>query len=90
MVPLIEATSRKQQAGFKMSKCIRYAYMMEYSEGTEYTVLKEYLMKWRKRVRKVYRIKVWEGIQQNVINIFSWKVRLQLTCIYLLSILAWS
>ena len=64
--------------------------MMEYSEGTEYTISKEYLMKWRNRVRKVYRTKVWEGIQQNIIDIFSWKVRLQVTCIYLLSILAWS
>lgn len=30
-----------------MSKCIRYAYMMEYCTGIEYTILKESLIKWR-------------------------------------------
>lgn len=57
-IHLIVATNRKQQAGFKMSKHIRYAYMMEYSAGAEYTILKEYIMKWRNRVRKIYRIKL--------------------------------
>lgn len=51
-----------------MSKCIRYAYMMEYCTGIEYTILKESLIKWRNahnimqwkedRVREIYRIKV--------------------------------
>ena len=39
VILLIGATNRKQQAGFKMSKHIRYAYMMEYSADAEYTVL---------------------------------------------------
>ena len=39
VILLIVATNRKQQAGFKMSKHIRYAYMMEYSADAEYTVL---------------------------------------------------
>ena len=35
VILLIVATNRKQQAGFKMSKHIRYAYMMEYSADIE-------------------------------------------------------
>ena len=58
VILLIVATNRKQQAGFKLSKHIRYAYMMEYSAGAEYTILKKHLMKWRNRARKIYRIKL--------------------------------
>lgn len=35
------------------------------------------IMQWKQeKTREIYRVKVWKELQQNVINIFSWKVGL--------------